>query len=230
MTLIEQQLFAAITPNELLCQSWAQRDAATRAPNITQLTSHFNALALWTVKSVVEPATVKQRAKRLSFLVDVAEQLREMGNYSTLMAIIAGLNKASVLRLKLTLKECGPKCLRKMSELETLMSADGAYRNYRTVVKSSILPCIPYIGVVLLDLTFMEDGNQDRIGDHINFVKRQMIAEVIRDLELKQTTAYPFKWNDEVARSFVLLPRASVEYESQLWAESKRKESSQPAQ
>jgi Rap guanine nucleotide exchange factor 1 len=33
-------------------------------------------------------------------------------------------------------------------------------------------PCIPYIGLVLQDLTFVHIGNPDTIEDRINFAKR----------------------------------------------------------
>src|SRR5690348_945966 len=43
-------------------------------------------------------------------------------------------------------------------------------------------------GVSLTDLTFFEDGNQDMVDGLINWNKRQMIASVIRDINVYQNS------------------------------------------
>jgi son of sevenless-like protein len=53
-------------------------------------------------------------------------------------------------------------------------------------------PCIPYLGVYLTDLTFIEDGNKDYVTDEglINFDKRRKISTVIREIQQYQQTPY----------------------------------------
>ena len=47
-------------------------------------------------------------------------------------------------------------------------------------------------GTYLTDLTFIEDGNPDNIDGQINFKKREMIHGTIQEIQLYQTTLYPF--------------------------------------
>lgn len=43
--------------------------------------------------------------------------------------------------------------------LEGVMSCDFSWRAYRTAIHEAKPPCLPYIGVYLQDLIFIEEGN-----------------------------------------------------------------------
>lgn len=68
-----------------------------------------------------------------------------------------------------------------MSELSPLISAKFQYANYRRYCKEMVPPAIPFLGVYLTDLTFIEDGNQDFLPDShlINFDKRFKVFSLI---------------------------------------------------
>ncbi|KAH6563341.1 hypothetical protein BASA60_010721 [Batrachochytrium salamandrivorans] len=146
LTMIEGCLYSVIMPSELLGQAWTKKDAITRAPGITALTRRFNAIACWVGWAILEGKTPRLRAERLTKLIDITQCLFTIGNFSTLMAIIAGINKAAISRLKLTHKELPAKSAKRLSELEKMMSAQGSYKNYRASIRATTPPCIPYIG------------------------------------------------------------------------------------
>jgi hypothetical protein len=58
------------------------------------------------------------------------------------------------------------------------------------VLSQSAPPCIPYLGVHLSDLTFIEDGNPDTIRGLINFTKRRFLFRVISEISRYQQNAY----------------------------------------
>jgi len=72
------------------------------------------------------------------------------------------------------------------------MAMEGSYRNYRITIRSSTPPNVPYIGVYLTDLVFIEDGNADFIVGLINFGKRKLVHHVITELLEHQRVAYNF--------------------------------------
>jgi hypothetical protein len=43
------------------------------------------------------------------------------------------------------------------------MSCDFSWRSYRTAIHEANPPCLPYIGVYLQDLIFIEEGNPGTI-------------------------------------------------------------------
>lgn len=75
------------------------------------------------------------------------------------------------------------------------MGANRNFTEYREIIHSVNPPCIPFLGIYLQDLTFIEDGNPDYLRKSstlINFAKRQKAAEVIRELKQFQNFAYNF--------------------------------------
>lgn len=61
---------------------------------------------------------------------------------------------------------------------------------HREALSHSAPPCIPYLGVHLSDLTFIEDGNPDTIRGLVNFTKRRFLFRVISEISRYQQNAY----------------------------------------
>ena len=56
-------------------------------------------------------------------------------------------------------------------------SVQGNYKRYRESLEMAQTPCVPYLGVVLKDLTFICDGNPDYLrGGLINLHKRRQVC------------------------------------------------------
>lgn len=66
------------------------------------------------------------------------------------------------------------------------------YADYRAQLKRATLPCLPFLGLYLTDLTFTDDGNPDtRNGRLINFDKYAKTARIISDL-MRYQVPYEF--------------------------------------
>jgi len=70
--------------------------------------------------------------------------------------VIAALESAPVTRLKKTWEAVKGSHTKLFQDLKAIMSAEGSYKNFREVLHSEDPPFIPYIGVYLADLTFIE--------------------------------------------------------------------------
>lgn len=82
-----------------------------------------------------------------------------------------------------------------LAQIRKLLGANRNFTEYRFIVHSVNPPCIPFLGIYLQDLTFIEDGNNDflrKSGNLINFAKRHKAAEVIREIKQFQSFAYNF--------------------------------------
>jgi hypothetical protein len=108
-----------------------------------------------------------------------------------------------------------------LKDLEALMSMDGGFRNYRQVLEQCLPPCIPYMGTVLMDLTFIEDGNLDNIGTLINWAKRKALYKILNRIMYYQTADYNIKPIPEVQ---AMLRQAPQLDESELYEVSQLRE------
>ena len=82
-------------------------------------------------------------------------------------------------------------------ELENLFSVEGSHKKYReTMAACGNSPCVPYIGVSLKDLTFIEDGNPNRInGKLINWSKKMLLYKRISEIRRVQLIPYNITHN-----------------------------------
>mmetsp|Transcript_17426 Transcript_17426/g.44379 ORF Transcript_17426/g.44379 Transcript_17426/m.44379 type:complete len:1036 (-) Transcript_17426:126-3233(-) len=189
------QIYSSIEPSELLNQSWNKAELNHRAPHVLQLVNGLNKLSFWVPSLILWQDKLKDRANMVIKFLTIAQHLLNMNNYNTLMGIVAGLNLSAVSRLKFTFEEVKrqqPKLLEKFKTIETLMSPQGSFKNFRNALHKSKCPAIPYLGVYLGDLTFMEDGNPDTIDDAINFKKRKLVYKQIAEMSFYQLEPYNF--------------------------------------
>jgi hypothetical protein len=69
-----------------------------------------------------------------------------------------------------------------VEKLQSLISSDGRFRNLRDSLHRTDPPCIPYLGMYLSDLTFIEEGTPNFTDNGLlNFAKMRMVR-------LKKTT------------------------------------------
>lgn len=79
-----------------------------------------------------------------------------------------------------------------LETMRRLMASTKNFGEYREALHVANPPCIPFFGVYLTDLTFIEDGIPSVIKktNLINFAKRAKTAEVIRDIQQYQNVGY----------------------------------------
>jgi len=161
---------------------------------------------MWICYLILEPARVKLRAKRFTHLIRVAEQLRNLNNFSTLMSFLAAFNNSAVSRLKFTKQLIPKRAMDTLKELELTMSVDGSSKRYREALHNCNPPIIPYLGTYLSDLTFMDEGNPDFINGLINMGKRMLSYKTIAEIQRYQQVGYSLKKVDMISKHVQDIP------------------------
>lgn len=195
LTLIEFEAFVRIAPTEIYRQAWNKAEGS-EAPNVMKLISSFNATTYWVASEVVSEHVFEKRVALLAKMIDVADRCLEIHNFQTLMEIIVGLAMGPVGRLTQTWDALGEPSKQKLKRLQALTSHSGNYGTYRRRVKEVSLPCFPYFGLVLKDLTFIEDGNETFNDDKktvINWHKMTMIGTIFEEVQRYQQRSYDFE-------------------------------------
>ncbi|KAK8244378.1 ras guanine-nucleotide exchange protein Cdc25p [Phyllosticta capitalensis] len=191
-TLIESKLFCAIQPHELLASEWTKKDG--RAINVRAMSKLSTDLANLVADNILQMEEPKKRAAVIKQWVKIAGKCLELNNYDSLMAIICSLNSSMVMRLKRTWEMVSTKTHTRLEELREIVNVGRNYAVLRKRLENHVAPCIPFVGIYLTDLTFVDVGNHgtrqlpgeggsDSGISVINFDKHMRTAKIISQLQ-----------------------------------------------
>ncbi|KAI1082217.1 ras GEF [Whalleya microplaca] len=195
LTIIESKLYGKIKPTECLNKTWQKKvgeNDSEPAPNVKALILHSNQMTNWVAEMILAQMDVKKRVVVIKHFVSVADKCRNLNNFSTLTSIISALGTAPIARLKRTWDQVPARTQAVLETMRRLMASTKNFGEYREALHAANPPCIPFFGVYLTDLTFIEDGIPSIIKktNLINFAKRAKTAEVIRDIQQYQNAPY----------------------------------------
>ncbi|KAL2838041.1 ras guanine nucleotide exchange factor domain-containing protein [Aspergillus pseudoustus] len=196
LTLTESSMFGKIRPRELMHKSWQRKEEGQnglppRAPNVRALIRYFNQLSSWVGGTILAEADLKRRTQVIGHLVNVASACRDLHNYSAVVSILSGLESAPIYRLGRTWAMVTERTCSTLEPLQALTSSDQNYQIYRNTLRQAVPPCIPFLGLFLKDLVFIEDGNSATTPEGlINFSKYTMLASTAHELQGFQQASY----------------------------------------
>lgn len=138
-----------------------------------------------------------------------SQEMRNMNNFNGVMLVLSALNNSAVRRLKSNW-EALPKSIRStFVSLQDLLDPDDNFLNLRNALKTAESPVIPFMGLYLTQMTYI-DENDDKRDGLINFNKLNLFGtslsfsrekhtltmptgKVLLELKKFQTGEYPFK-------------------------------------
>lgn len=180
LTIAAYDIFKQVNASEFFHNGWTKPDCKVRSPHICELTDLFNKIAVFVSYSILSRQSLKERIDIMKRHVLVAQKLNtDFNNFHILLACVSGLNCSSISRLKFTRERLDKKTQLVLSELEQLTSMENSFKTMRDEFKARMPPCIPPLGMFLIDLTFIEDGNPDFLDGKINFEKRALYYKTL---------------------------------------------------
>lgn len=161
LCLIDNSVFCKIKPDELLDLNFSmKRRHLGLAPNVVEMASYSNHLSAFVGDTVLGgDHSPKIRRNILKQWIKIAEKCNEYQNFNSLMAITSALQSVNILRLKKTWDLVSPKYIQIFSDLKSVVAMDKNYATYRGLLRKHEIPCVPYLGLYLTDLTFVMEGN-----------------------------------------------------------------------
>jgi hypothetical protein len=179
MTCEAHRRYQAIRTPEFFNEAWNKQTLHHLCPNLLSLIDYFNHVAGVVTYAIVSERGLRKRADVMVHIIKLAAVLREFNNFHLLMSIVSVFSTSAVGRLKWTRARLPKKAADQLAEFEALMNVEGSFKSYRAAFVEAAPPLIPYMGVYLQDLTFIEQGNPDTIDDLINWEKRVLVSSVL---------------------------------------------------
>lgn len=196
LTICEHELFRKITVRECLGKAWTKSTASIYSKNVVNVIGFQNQLTRWISNAILQEDQAPLRCLTLSFFIELGRQCLLLNNFSTMWGVVSALNTTCIFRLRKTWALLSAQQRKKFEALNKLTDASRNYHLYREKLTDVIPPCVPFFGLYAKDLTFIEDGNADKLPAEphlINFGKRQLMGEVLMDIRRHQTVPYNLK-------------------------------------
>ncbi|KAL6060136.1 RasGEF domain containing protein [Balamuthia mandrillaris] len=194
LTAKEVVYFRCIKDRECTFQAWQAQSRKTLATNLCNAIERFNQVSYWVVTQVLLRETPEERAQFIVLTIKVAKICFELSNLNTLMQILCGLSNSSVRRLRETWSLVPEKHQEALAAFDAFMAARNNFKRYREGFEAKPHPKLPYLGLILRDLTYIEDGNKMFNEDgSLNESRMLMLYQQIAALrELQQQCNYRF--------------------------------------
>ncbi|XP_044256640.1 ras-specific guanine nucleotide-releasing factor 2-like isoform X2 [Tribolium madens] len=200
LTYIDHQIFISISSEEFLGQAWMKNDKTSRAPHILLMTKRFNDVSCLVASEILRRSSLCARVAAIEKWAAVADISRCLHNFNGVLQICSAFTNSSVFRLKKTWDKVSKTTRQTIEKLQHIVSSDGRFRSLRDALHRCDPPCIPYLGLYLTDLSFIEEGTPNFTQDGLlNFSKMRMIAHVIREIRHFQQTPYKIELIPKVA-------------------------------
>ncbi|KAI8795015.1 ras-GEF domain-containing family member 1B [Biomphalaria glabrata] len=183
--------------------------------NLESYVQWFNRLSYLVASEITSQIKKKNRIKMVEYFIDVAKECINIGNFNSLMAIIAGMNLSPVTRLKKTWAKVNRD---KLKILEHQMDPSNNFGSYRSCLKAAMWRSegaaeerekivIPFFSLFVKDLYFLNEGCSSRQEDgSVNFQKCWQMAKQISDLISWQQVECPFERNNVLINYLLTTP------------------------
>ncbi|XP_014900506.1 rap guanine nucleotide exchange factor 3 isoform X1 [Poecilia latipinna] len=181
LTNYDWELFTAMHEVELIYYIFGRHKfpGATTA-NLERFVRHFNVVQHWVVTELCLCEDLVKRAILLKKFIKIASVLKEQRNLNSFFAVMFGLSNSAVQRLYKTWERIPSKTKRIYCAYERLMDPSRNHRAYRLAVAKLSPPYIPFMPLLLKDMTFIHEGNPNYVDKLVNFEKMRMLAKTVK--------------------------------------------------
>ena len=136
-----------------------------------------------------------------------------------MMVVFSALSLGCVRTFESTWRDIPDKKHLFLKQVETLLSPIGNYSKYRNLLKEALPPVLPFQGVYLADLTFIDEVPSKLENGDINFSKMNLISSIFQEIQRFQKETYHII---EVPYIVQFFQRAVVRSEKELYDAAKQ--------
>uniref|UniRef100_A0A8C0FMC4 Rap guanine nucleotide exchange factor 4 n=1 Tax=Bubo bubo TaxID=30461 RepID=A0A8C0FMC4_BUBBB len=190
MTIYDWELFNCVHELELIYHTFGRHNFKKTTANLDLFLRRFNEIQFWVVTEICLCSQLSKRVQLLKKYIKIAAHCKEYKNLNSFFAIIMGLSNVAVSRLSLTWEKLPSKFKKIYAEFESLMDPSRNHRAYRLIVAKLDPPIIPFMPLLIKDMTFTHEGNKTFTDNLVNFEKMRMIANTVRTVKFCRSQSF----------------------------------------
>ncbi|XP_046703161.1 rap guanine nucleotide exchange factor 5-like [Silurus meridionalis] len=187
LTNCDWSLFRNLKEQELVNFTLSRDSCSGHSAALELLLQRCNEVQQWVMTEVLLCPTLCKRVQLFKKFIKIAAHCKAQKNLNSFFAIIMGLNTPAVSRLTHTWEKVPGKFKKLFSELESLTDPSFNHKAYRDAFKKMKSPKIPFLPLLLKDITFIHEGNKTFLDNLVNFEKLRMMADMVRVIRHCQT-------------------------------------------
>ncbi|XP_008114635.2 rap guanine nucleotide exchange factor 3 isoform X1 [Anolis carolinensis] len=173
-------LFKSIHQVELVYYIFGpQKFPNATTANLERFLRRFNELQFWVTTELCLCPDVIKRAQLLRKFIKMAAHLKDQKNLNTFFAVMFGLSHSAVSRLSKTWEKLPHKTRKLFNTMERMLDPSWNHRIYRLAMAKLTPPMIPFMPLLLKDMTFIHEGNRTSVENLVNFEKLHMMAKAV---------------------------------------------------
>ncbi|XP_072435312.1 rap guanine nucleotide exchange factor 4 isoform X1 [Chiloscyllium punctatum] len=180
ITIYDWELFNCVYELELIYHTFGRHHFKKTTANLDLFLRRFNEIQFWVVTEICLCSQLSKRVQLLKKFIKIAAHCKEYRNLNSFFALVMGLSNVAVSRLSQTWEKLPSKFKKIYSEFESLMDPSRNHRAYRLTVAKLEPPIIPFMPLLIKDMTFTHEGNNTLRDSLINFEKMHMIGNSVR--------------------------------------------------
>ncbi|XP_059352336.1 rap guanine nucleotide exchange factor 4-like isoform X2 [Daphnia carinata] len=205
ITLIDWDLFCSVHEYELLYHVAGAQPFRKIKSNLDLFLRRFNEIQYWVVTEICLANTLGKRVQLLRKFIKLAAYCKEFQNLNAFFALVMGLSNVAVSRLTQTWERLPSKLRKMFNEFDGLIEPSRNHRAYRIAVGKLQPPILPFMPLLLKDMTFTHEGNRTLLDSAglINFEKMHMLAQTMRTLRYCRMLQPPTPRSEQEVRNYI---------------------------
>ncbi|XP_027728965.1 LOW QUALITY PROTEIN: rap guanine nucleotide exchange factor-like 1 [Vombatus ursinus] len=182
LTAFHWELFRCVHELEFVDYVFHGERGRRETANLELLLQRCSEVTHWVATEVLLCEPLGKRAQLLKKFIKIAAICKQNQDLLSFYAVIMGLDNAAVSRLRLTWEKLPGKFKNLFRKFENLTDPCRNHKSYREVVSKMKPPVIPFVPLILKDLTFLHEGSKTLLDGLVNIEKLHSVAEKVRTI------------------------------------------------
>ncbi|KAM9749618.1 rap guanine nucleotide exchange factor-like 1 isoform 5-T6 [Dama dama] len=180
LTAFHWELFRCVHELEFVDYVFHGERGRRETANLELLLQRCSEVTHWVATEVLLCEAPGKRAQLLKKFIKIAAICKQNQDLLSFYAVVMGLDNAAVSRLRLTWEKLPGKFKNLFRKFENLTDPCRNHKSYREVISKMKPPVIPFVPLILKDLTFLHEGSKTLVDGLVNIEKLHSVAEKVR--------------------------------------------------